>query len=354
MREAEEAGAACDVVTIMAQHRAIWLFSLVHLLASGSVECQQYVPTSFLKNPPTDATAIKSWTFLKESMQRMGDQASDLLTIREDVGNMQSDLDSQVNLWHQAKMELMQENAGLKAEVDKMQKEVTAGAVIQARVLQARGQVEDGQHKLAQAKVSAQQLQAQYNSERGNFQKRIKELTEKLKDTRASGGRQHTTEMGDNAHLHSDGLELRAKSLELGNKLKDLQLELKREQAAAEQKTIELSGLHTALETNIHQLSEGVQAAGPLQKNVITMQAQLKEGTSEMVAAKQHYSEVSLACQQKQAESAKVLSDEQLTLKRIQQEQAEFCGPVEAKHNVYADLLAKCKKEGSPPPAASR
>ena len=36
-------------------------------------------------------------------MERMGDQAADLLTVREDVGAMQSDMATQVNLWHQAK-----------------------------------------------------------------------------------------------------------------------------------------------------------------------------------------------------------------------------------------------------------
>lgn len=296
------------------EHRAaIWLFSVVYLLGSGSVDCQQYVPTSFLKSPPTDATAIKSWTFLKESMQRMGDQASDLLTVREDVSNMQADLDSQVNMWHQAKMELMQENAGLKAEVAKMQKEATSGAVIQVRVLKAQGQVAEGQGNLTQAKGFAQQQQQKFASERGALQKRLFQLTQRLTATRDSGGRRHTAETADNAALLSDGLALRSKSAELENKLNDLHAELKREQAAADQKTTELSGLHSELETNIHQMSAGVQQAGPLEKSVITMQAQLQEGTTEMIAAKQHYSEVSLECANKKAESAKVLSDEQRT-----------------------------------------
>jgi len=321
------------------------------LLLVGGADAQQYVPESFLNNPPTDATAIKSWTFLKESMERMGDQAADLLTVREDVGAMQSDMATQVNLWHQAKAEMMQENAKLKHEIDQLNQQVAAGAKVGVSVLNAQKAITDGKGQLEAAKVKATQHQASFASERATLQKRVEELTTRLTQVRKDSLTEQTIDNEGHTTLHNEGLVLESKATELEHQIHDVNTEIERDQKAADMKTTELSDLHAEISAQVKKLKGGVQEEKPLQDAMISMQAQLKADTTEVVTAKQEYSQVSISCKKKQSELAKVLAAEQAALIRAQEEAASYCQPVQGKNGVYKQLLQKCQAGQITPPA---
>merc|ERR1719352_2187554 len=67
-----------------------------------------------LMKPMPEATTMKTWSFLKESMSKIGDQVRNILAVRKDMAMLQDDLVRQEKLWKQAELELKQENAELR------------------------------------------------------------------------------------------------------------------------------------------------------------------------------------------------------------------------------------------------
>merc|ERR1719201_598153 len=62
-----------------------------------------------LLKPMPEATTMKTWSFLKESMLSIGDQVKQIMEVRNDMAMLQQDLGLQEKLWHQAETELNQE-----------------------------------------------------------------------------------------------------------------------------------------------------------------------------------------------------------------------------------------------------
>merc|ERR1719456_484253 len=71
-----------------------------------------------LLKPMPEATTMKTWSFLKESMLKIGDQVRQIMQVRNDMAMLQQDLTMQEKLWKQAEIELKQENAKLKGEIE--------------------------------------------------------------------------------------------------------------------------------------------------------------------------------------------------------------------------------------------
>merc|ERR1712196_622961 len=72
------------------------------------------------KLPPLDAVAIKSWSFLKKSMENLGTQTEEVVHVRQDMANMEEDIKAQQLFWDQAKTRMTNENAHLKTELKRL------------------------------------------------------------------------------------------------------------------------------------------------------------------------------------------------------------------------------------------
>jgi len=78
---------------------------------------------------------MKTWSYLKESMSKIGDQVKKIFAVREDMAMLQEDLVRQEKMWQQAEMELKQENSKLRGEITQLEIQVKEGEPIKRQLM---------------------------------------------------------------------------------------------------------------------------------------------------------------------------------------------------------------------------
>lgn len=313
--------------------------ALIQLVVLGS---GQYIPQSLLRNPPNEATAIKSWAFLKDSMAKVGDQVMQLLLIRKDVTAMTDDLRTQVQMWHQAELELGAENAKLAAEEKALQRDVQVGESVRLEVTQVEQQLADEKHRTDVEIQRNKHQDTQWAAEkkalearRAELEKQIKEGEDKMRDTDARQQQEHL-------ELLTDGQALKLKIAELQEKVKDKQTEVSTEKGTLEQKTADtkkhLADLKAGLKGMIGSLVPKETILAELEK----LKNELGARTNELLTVQQAHSVESQECQKKTAEIQQVLAQETSKAEQRHQETARFCQPIQGQHDVLKQEVAAC------------
>jgi len=127
-----------------------------------------------LLKPMPEATTMKTWSFLKESMMKIGDQVKQIMQVRNDMAMLQEHLTSQEKLWKQAEIEMKQENAKMRAEVESLKTQVKVGAAINGELLKVKQALEDEKRRTQDLNNQADmqeeqwQLQLQFLQNRKN------------------------------------------------------------------------------------------------------------------------------------------------------------------------------------------
>jgi len=163
-------------------------FPLFGLLAYCCVvHCSaQYIPQSVLKNPPKDAVVISTWAFLKESMEKMGNQVMQLLAVKRDAQSIEDDLVAQKVAWQQAELEMRQENAKLQAEKEAIEVEVGHISGARSLWLDMRSNISYAKAQVELLEETRQREETHRVSERASLQQRqrdVKLATDKLEAT---------------------------------------------------------------------------------------------------------------------------------------------------------------------------
>merc|ERR1719401_355767 len=143
---------------------------------------------SVLMKPLPEATTMKTWSFLKESMMKIGDQVREIMAVRKDMAMLQSDLSMQENLWHNAEIELKQENAKLKAEVARLTEQVKQGANIEGELVKAKQSLAQEKRNFDDLRKIAEMQKQERDVEYEFFRKHkanITELQRKVNETAA-------------------------------------------------------------------------------------------------------------------------------------------------------------------------
>merc|ERR1719469_1150283 len=68
-----------------------------------------------------EAMTMRSWAFLKGSMEKVDRQVSQIRMVNSDISSLQDDLNLQEKLWHQAEQKLRQENLQYKQQLSALQ-----------------------------------------------------------------------------------------------------------------------------------------------------------------------------------------------------------------------------------------
>eukprot|EP00397_Hematodinium_sp_SG-2012_P041247 GEMP01045381.1.p1 GENE.GEMP01045381.1~~GEMP01045381.1.p1 ORF type:complete len:257 (+),score=79.03 GEMP01045381.1:49-819(+) len=82
------------------------------------------LPVKALGDVPADATAIRSWTFLKESLSHIGTNAADILRVQDDLHHMQTDVRTQEQLWRKGKAHLLEERQELLRSIRALEEDI--------------------------------------------------------------------------------------------------------------------------------------------------------------------------------------------------------------------------------------
>lgn len=318
-----------------------WAIVAIHA-AWGPHAAGQYIPQSVLKQPPPEATTIKSWAFLKQSMGKLGDQVMSLMLVRKDVGAMQDDLRSQVQVWRQAEIEIGQENGRLAAQLKALEEEVRAGETVRLELAKAEQEVAAAKARRDLELANRASQQKRLTLENTGLESRRAQLLEQVRQVNASALEAEKAFQKGHLELLADSTALKAKIAELEGRLTDGHghLVAATEQAKADQANMErhLADLRAGVVHVATTLKEGPQ----LQAELGHLQEQLKASTAELVSLQQANSVATSSCHIEEDELARVLAAEQTKASARHKEAIEYCQPIHGRHDVLQQEVAAC------------
>lgn len=303
----------------------------------------QYIPQSLVRNPPSEATALKSWAFLKESMGKIGDQVMQLMLIRKDVTSIQDDLKTQVELWHQAQMELGQENAKLCQEEKQLETDVRVGDAVRLEVTKLEELVEEEKRRATAEKNQAAASGDQKAMQMQALEGRRKHLQDQLSVLNATTHAAEEADQKRNLDLQNDGAALAVKIAELQATVKDVEKQITLEKSKAAAETVELQKHLADLKEGVKHMTSQIVPLEPILAEQEKLKQELKQKTAELVGLQQAQNQPAIECQVATQELNKVLAAEQYKASTRNQEAAGYCQPVKGQHDVLEQELAACQ-----------
>jgi len=285
---------------------------------------------------------MKSWAFLKESMEKLSSEVQQIMLVRKDISMIQQDLSSQTELWHQAELELGQANNVLNAKIETLHAQVQAGAQVRSEVTALMGKIQDEQLAAGDLQQASQHDQQQWAVESAVLAQRQQALEGQLQGVKAAT----ETEVGQ-AHqqqlqLQSDAEALRLKEEQLLEQTRTLPqaLELQRQTAEAKTNTLQrqLQDMRQGLILMQKQLVPPVE----IERDLHEVRSRLRHEMQAAVRAKEAQVNVATECNNKRKRVHDVLCSEQGKAKTRNNEAVQLCQPVRGQHAVLTRMLDEC------------
>lgn len=300
------------------------------------------IPESILSSSK-EATAVKSWGLLKESVGQIGDEVMNMMTVRTDVQAMQDDLQTQEELWKQGELQLKQEKAKLQAEEEKLKKQVKIGEVVRTNVLNLT-------HALASAKAYLVDQKEQYTAEQANWEKarvahqgrqhdlmiQLQHVEQQILDE------EHANEV-KHSELVADQSALRMKADQLLSQIQDMKVQEKAMGSKNQMEVDELMRTQEQMKSGLTTVTGQLAAPMHLEQRLKALQVQLTEETQKLLVLQQTHNNEAMSCSQKLREMQQVLQSEQGKEQSRHHEMLTLCQPVQAQKELLAQQLAGCQ-----------
>merc|ERR1719265_79674 len=180
---------------------------------------------------------MQTWSFLKESMMKISDQVRQIMTVRNDMAMLQQDLTMQEKLWKQAEIQLNQQNAKLRGEVEDLKKQVKAGYKIKRDLVKAQQSLEEEQRRSTDLDNEASMQEKKWQMEVKFLDDRKNNVTALHRQVNETASKEISRAEAVHLQLHKDAATLK---LALGNfqdqyKTEQEQMEFDNSKAKAEQ-----------------------------------------------------------------------------------------------------------------------
>lgn len=294
---------------------------------------------------------MKSWTFLKESMDKIGDQVKEILSVRNDISTIQEDLKTQQQVWQQAELQLNQENAKLVAELEGVRNEVSKGASVRDEVLKLQQSVDDTKRLNQSLWSEFGQEQKRYDIEKSFLVQRKANLTSQLEEVNRTANEEVRQAEDQTLQLQTDQVALRLKVGELQDKLQSGQKELLSLQQLALQEKKDLERQLAEMHEGLVRVQEQLVPPEPLLHEKAMLEAQLQQETAGLIKLQEAFNQVDLDHKAKMQARQMVLGSEKGKAETRRTEAVQFCQPVHAQNEVLQRSLEECQSgsvAGSP------
>merc|ERR1719401_2543459 len=297
---------------------------------------------SVLIKPLPEATTMKTWSFLKESMLKIGDQVAEILAVRRDMAMLQQDLTAQEKLWHHAEIELNEENGKLKSELERLQAEVKAGENIRIELTTAEQALADEQRR-GQDLINQLELQAkEIKMQRQVLTDRKHNLTAFQQKVNETASKEISRAEGVHLQLHKDAATLNAAIDSFMDRISSLRKEIAFEQSR-------FTSEYTELQRQLAAMIEGKKRIeGKLKPRQIFEDAersykeQLHQETLVILQLQSEYQQIVTECMKMMQQLEQVKCAENAKFEARVQEKASFCNSVQAQHQVLEQDLREC------------
>merc|ERR1719265_2705444 len=286
---------------------------------------------------------MKTWVFLKESMQKLRGEVQQVMLVKDDMAEMKDDLKEQEGLWAQAEKDLTAENAKLASDLATLREQVH-GNPIAMEVAAAKGVLAREKIKTTQLFKKLEADEAGRDLTRSFWKERAANLTKQVEHLNATDqaelGRQHEIQL----QLETDTVALRLKSSELSDRLKSgmdayqmAQRQANLKKGELEKQLMAMRQALARVQTQLHQTSREMQ-----QHQLAKAQADVDKMTAEMVQLAQTRSRLRPRARQKSKRYEVACAERDKTQKR-QEETRQLCQPVKGQQSALQMLLSECQ-----------
>mmetsp|Transcript_30243 Transcript_30243/g.94117 ORF Transcript_30243/g.94117 Transcript_30243/m.94117 type:complete len:335 (-) Transcript_30243:66-1070(-) len=298
---------------------------------------------------PPEALTMNTWASLKESLGKIVNEVRQIVLVKNDIGMLQEDLKSQEQLWRQAELDLGSENIKLRLLVAKLQGEAQKGAAVEAEVTELQHRIEDAKARNQKMRQDFQQEEMQMAMENNFTQRRQQQLSKQLKALNASADHEVRLTRKRQMQVRSAEEALRLKAAELEDQLRDGQKELPLQAQQSAAKTRELKRQITEMKQGLRRMVGQIQPREQLERELESLQAQLKEETMVIINVKQQQVEVVARCDRERKERQEALYAEESKAKTRRKEMLQLCGAMRGQRAVLQQMVSSCEAAASAP-----
>lgn len=295
-----------------------------------------------LMKPMPEATTMKTWTFLKASMVKIGEQVKTILQVRDDMALLQKDLSKQEKLWHQAEIKLNQENAEIRSEIEKLKAEVKQGAKVKRDLMRAKELLEEEEAKAEDHEAKAEHNEKMWKTEVKFLEDRKTNVTELHKEVNESATKEMQRVEAVHLQLNKDAVTMKLASEELEDRKKITQerMHFENEKSLAQQ--AELKRQIAAMEEGLKRIQGKLKPRHVFDEEEIRLKQELRKATDTILSLQAEQQQIVSECSKELKEHDALRCVEEQKVRSRQAEKTQFCNAIQVQHQVLIQDLQKC------------
>jgi len=295
-----------------------------------------------LLKPMPEATTMKTWSFLKESMLKIGDQVKQIMSVRNDMAMLQQDLSMQEKLWKQAEIELNQENAKLRAQVEGLKKEVQAGLVIKRDLMKVKQSLEDEERHGADLKNEADMQEKKWQTEVQFLDARKNNVTALHKEVNRTASLEISRAEAVHLQLQKDAVTLRLAIGDFQDRLKNGNEKMTFENSKSLAQQAELERQIAAMNQGLKRIQGKLKPVHSFDKEEKSLKQGLRKETDTILTLQSEHQQIVTECTKEMQEQDAIKCAEEAKLKNRIAEKTQFCNAVQVQNQVLNQDLEKC------------
>lgn len=273
---------------------------------------------------------------------KIGDQVKQIMQVRNDMAMLQEDLTSQEKLWKQAEIEMKQENAKIRAEVESLKTQVKVGAAINGELLKVKQALEDEKRRTQDLNNQADMQEEQWQLQLQFLQNRKNNVTALHAEVNATAAAEISKAEAVNLQLQKDGATLKLAIADFKDRIKNDHEKIQFEEQKALAEQAELHRQITAMQEGLKRMDK-VKPKAFFDNQEKVLKEGLQKETATILALQSEHQQVVTACNKELQEQDAVKCHENGKLQSRQAEKVQFCNAIQVQNQVLTQDLAKCQ-----------
>jgi len=295
-----------------------------------------------LLKPMPEATTMKTWSFLKESMVKIGDQVRQIMSVRDDMAMLQKDLSLQEKLWHQAEITLKQENAKVRGEVMDLKGKVKVGSKVKGELMKVKQSLEEEKRRGTDLDNEEDMQNKKWQLELEFLRNRKNNVTALHKKVNETASLEISRVEAVQLQLQKDAVTLRLASGNMQDQKKNGQEKMQFEESKAIAEHAELQRQINAMEQGLKRIQGKLKAKNFFDAEELTLKTGLRQETDTILNLQSEHQQIVTECNKEMQEQDAIKCSEKGKLSSRLAEKTQFCNAIQVQNEVLKQDVVKC------------
>lgn len=295
-----------------------------------------------LLKPMPEATTMKTWSFLKESMVKIGEQVQQIMQVRNDMAMLQQDLSLQEKLWHQAEVELKQENAKLRGQVEDFKKQVRVGSKVKGELMKVKQSLEEEKRSATDLLNEEEMQKKKWQLMVGALQNRKMNVTALHKKVNETASLEISKAEAVHLQLMKDGVTLKIALGNMKGEIKQGQDTMQFEESKALAEQAELQRQIDAMQQGLKRIQAKIKPPGFYDAEQLQLAQGLQQETATILQLQSEHQKVVTECNKEIQEQDAIKCSEKGKLSSRLAEKTQFCNAIQVQNQVLKQEVVKC------------